>query len=608
MAVAALRVRACSMLMNDRRNAVRAVHGWLLLVSLSLAGCKGPAEWERGKKYVHWAMRAKVGSFEPVRTSSAYDNYANSQVYEGLYTYSYLKRPYQLEPQLAEGMPEVSEDNLTYTFKLKEKVRFQDDACFSKTGGKGREVTAQDVIWSLMRMADRDLNPRGWWLYNDRIVGFDAFQKRMNARPGGAPFDWNARIEGLEKLDRYRLRITLKRPFPQFLYVLAMTYASVVPRECAEHYGEEFGNHAIGTGPFVLDSWVRGSRIIFKRNPTFRDDRYPTEAEPEFVERGLLKDAGKRVPFVDGMVFHIFEQDQPMWLKFRVGDVDMVQVPAEYYNAAFNVDRTLRDNFKAEGISNYNLPLLDFIYKGFNMDHPLLGDGERGRLLRQAIALAMDSGETNDAFYNGTNILYDGPIPPGLSGHVPGVTSPFRGPDLQRAKALLAKAGYPGGKGLPPIEFHTSRSSNVAEQAEMMARQLKAVGIKLDVVLTSFPELSEKLHRKKVQMFGLAWGADYPDAENFLALFYGPNSAPGSNYYNYKNPEFDRLYEQARTMFPSPEREALYRRMRELVVQDVPATGSMARTRFYLWNKRVRNVMPAEVWYGWFKYLDVDPR
>ncbi len=571
-----------------------------LCALLALGGCKKKAAWEHGKKVAHLTVRAKLGTLDPIRSSSSYDSEVQSQVYEGLYTYKYLVRPYELEPLLAKSMPQVSDDGLTYTIDIREGVNFQDNECFP--GGKGRELVAKDFVYSMMRMADDQNQPTGWWIYTDRIVGFDAFEKRMSER-GDAPFDWDAEVEGLQAIGKYKFQIKLVRPFPQMLYVLAMSYAFAVPRECAEHYGKTFTNTAIGTGPFMLRDWTRGSRIILDKNPNYRDAYYPTEASPEYQH--MLEDAGKKIPFLDAIVYHVYEQDQPMWLKFRVRDVDMTQLPAEYHEAVFDENLKLREAFVEEGVTNFNLPLLDFIYRGFNMDDPVVGQGEKAKYLRQAISLAFNSAEINDAFYNNSCILYDAPVPPGLDSYVAGITSPYRGPDLEKAKALMIKAGYPGGKGLPAIQLDTSVSSNSAEQAEMLSRAVGRIGVKIEVNLNSFSELSNKLKKKKAQMFGLAWGADYPDAENFLQLFYGPNEAPGSNNFNYKNPVYDALYNESRTLQPSPERTAVYQKMREVLIEDAPSFGHMARIRFFLWHKRLRNVLPDETFDNWRKYINI---
>lgn len=592
------------------------------MAAATLCACKSPPKWEQGKRYFHFSARAKIGTFDPVRNSSSYDNLAQAQVYEALFEYEYLARPFELKPLLLREMPQVSDDALVYRFKLKPGVRFQADPCFHpdpKLGvaQPGRELVARDVIWSLMRMADRANSATGWWLYRGRIQGFDAFKAKMDKRPPGAPFDWDASIAGLRETGRHSFEIRLTKPFPQLLNVLAMGTTAVVPRECAEFYGDEFSSHPVGTGPFKLDEWVRGSFLRYSRNPDYREEYYPTKASDEMRARGLLAAAGKRIPFLDGIMIHVFEQDQPMWLKFRVGDLDATQTPAEYHELIFNADKTLKPKFAEEGVGYYHLPLLDFIYRGFNMEDPIVGgagpeatpeQATRAKKLRQAISLALDTRELNHAFYNDNNILYDGPIPPGLGGHQAGPPGRYRGPDLERAQLLLAEAGYPGGKGLPTLVLDTTRGSNSEEQGEMFTRQVRRIGVSLEVRLSSFPELQDKMRRKKAQMFSLAWGADYPDAENFLQLFYGGNKTPGSNKFNYDNPTYNQLFERAAVMSPSPERAALYAQLRDIVIEDCPAIGSMARTRSYVWNSRVKNFAPTEVWDTWFKFLDVDPK
>jgi len=255
------------------------------------------------------------------------------------------------------------------------------------------------------------------------------------------------------------------------------------------------------------------------------------------------------------------------------------------------------------------VPLLDFIFRGFNMDDPLVGGyTDEKRNLRRAIHLAVDLQEFNDTFYNSTCDVYDGPIPSLMDGYPQNGRSEagWRGPDLDRARQLLAEAGYPDGKGLPEIEYWTATAANSQEQTEMLQRQLKRIGVRLNVRLVDFSQLIEAVHRKKAQMFSFAWGSDYPDAENNLALFYGPNEAPGSNSFNYKNPEYDKLYLKIRGMEPSPERTKIYEQMRDMVLFDCPYIGSLARTRSYLIQPWLKNCKPIETWWDWYKYLDVD--
>ncbi len=571
------------------------------LVAVALASfvaCKRRDPWEEGKRVFHMGLRASIASFEPVRAATQSDALVLSAIFQPLLEYQYLVRPLKLKPLLLESMPEVSEDRLTYTLHLRKGVRFHDDPCFA--GGVGRELIADDVVQSMKRMADDTLTPSGWWVYNDRIAGFDAFKANK-------PFDYDAPIEGLEVVDRYTLRIRLTGPYPQLLYVLAMEYTAVVPRDCAAYYGGDLGQHPVGTGPFHLKSWIPGQKIVLERNEKYWEERYPSEASPGTPPE-LTAPAGRRVPFLDAVVMQMYEQEQPMWLKWRVGDIDFIQTPAEYQPSVFDEEWHLRAPFVKEGVGAFTYEIIDMVYKGFDMEHPITGGGGRGKQVRQAISLALDTDEIGEALYNSAIVQYDGPIPPGLDGHASARISRYRGPDLPRARALLAEAGYPGGKGLPPIEYHTNRTTASTEQVEMLARQLAKIGVRLVGNYHSFPELDAKIKKKQCQMFGLSWTADYPDAENFLALFYGPNASPGSNAFNYSNPEYDRLYERSRLMSPSPERTAIYEHMRDLVIEDAPVIGTFARKRFYLWNRRVKHILPDEVWYGWIRYVDVDPR
>jgi oligopeptide transport system substrate-binding protein len=531
-------------------------------VLFALIGCKRRDPWEEGKRVFHMGLRATVNHVEPVRAGGQYDSLVQSVAYQPLFQYEYGKRPLELEPLLLASMPEVSDDLSTYTFHLKEGIRFHDDPCFE--GGVGRELVAEDVIHSFKRMADESLSPTGWWLFQGRIAGFDAFHDRK-------PFDMDAPVEGLRAIDAKTFQVQLTAPSPQFLYVLATQYTAVVAKGCSG---------PIGSGPFRLKTWLPGQRFVWEKVPIH-------------WEHGLGN--------LDGIVMHMYEQEQPLWLKFRAGDLDFVQVPAEFQPSVFDEEWRMRDAFVKEGVGSFTYEIIDMVFRGFDMEHPITGGFERGKKIRNAIALAIDMEEIGDAFYNGAIEVYDGPIPPGLDGHLP----KHGGPDPERAKALLAEAGYPEGKGLPPIELHTFRSSATVEQTEMLARQLKKIGVQLVGNYHSFPELDAKIKKKQCQMFGLSWNADYPDAENFLALFYGPNSSPGSNGSNYRNPEYDALYEKSRLMPPSAERTAIYGKMRDMVIEDAPVVGTFARRRYYVWNPRVRNVIPEEIWYGWVKYVEL---
>lgn len=554
-------------------------------------------------------------SLDPAVGSTQYDNLAASQIFETLVTFSYAK-PGELEPLLLATMPTTADGGLTWAFTLKPGVRFQDNACFP--GGKGRGIRSEDVFYSLKRLADKRNELRNWWLLEGAVKGFDQFKSEQNgALDSGKPFDYDAPVAGFVRIDDSRFEIVLTKPVYRFLYVLAQFQASVVPREAVEKYGKDFTFNPVGTGPFMLEKWEPKQLLWLVKNPGYHDVRYPAREQwsREDRRRRMDRAAGERVPLVDRIEFTMYVQNQPMWLQFLAGKLGYIEVPSEYFEEAFDKrTKEPKPEIASRGVSFSSDPLLDFVFTGFNMADPVLGGmDEKGRKLRQAVHLAIDLNEVNEAFYQGICSVFDGPIPVGLEGHPEGGKAPvsFRGPDLDRAKKSLAEAGWPEGKNAKTgeqlvLRYYTDNSLVSQQQSEMYKRQIERLGVRFDPVLLDFSTLIENINNKKAPMFGFAWGSDYPDAENNLALFYGPNEAPGSNHYNYKNPEYDRLYERVCVMAPGPERTKLYEQMRDTIIADTPYTGSLGRTRFYLMAPWILNCRPTERVWSWLKYLDVD--
>lgn len=543
---------------------------------------------------------------DPVQGSTTYDNMACVQVYETLLENKYTD-PMQMQPLLLAEMPVSEDGGKTWKFKLKEGVFFHDDECF--TGGKGRQLVTDDVFYSLKRHADPAYEYENWWLLENTIMGFDEYKRRASE---SGQIDYDEDISGFRKISDHEFEIELVEPVYRFLYILSMFQTAIVPREAVEFYGQDFAFHPVGTGPFILEDFVPKKHLYFVKNPNYHEAYYPEASEWSSEDRRnrMHRAGGQRIPFLDRLEMTMYVQDNPMWLRFKEGELGYTQVPAESFEEAFDSrTKQLKPEWRRNGYRSHTNALLDFIFRGFNMEDELLGGyTEDKKALRQAINLAMNLDEFSDTFYEGNTVQYDGPIPPGLDGHPEGGRAPvsYRGPNREKARQKLAEAGYPNGEGLPTIKFYTSSGANNAEQVELMKRQLAEVGIVIDPVLVDFSTLIEFINTKKAAFFGFAWSSDYPDAENNLALFYGPNEAPGSNHYNYKNAEFDKLYEQIRTMGPSEERTELYVKMRDMIIEDAPFVGSMARQRYYLINPWLLNCKPSERYYSWYKYLDVD--
>jgi oligopeptide transport system substrate-binding protein len=559
------------------------------------------------EKVAHLPIRTDgPKNLDPVQGSTTYDNMACVQVYETLLINKYSD-PMTMEPLLLAEMPTSPDNGKTWQFVLKPGVMFHDDECFP--GGKGREVIADDVFYALRRLADPAYEYENWWLLENTILGFDDYK---NKYVGSTDFDYDEPIAGFRKISDQEFEIELVEPVYRFLYVLSMFQTAIVPREAVEFHGDNFSFHTVGTGPFILDDFVPKKHLHFVKNPNYHEVYYPAEEEWDRDDRRnrLHRAAGQKVPFLDRLEMTMYVQDQPMWLRFEEGTLGYSQVPAEYFEQAYDSrTKRLKPEMRARGIRSHSNALLDFIFRGFNMEDELVGGyTEDKKALRQAINLAINLDEFSDTFYQGNTVQYDGPIPPGLDGHPEDGTAPtsYRGANLELARQKLAEAGYPNGEGLPPIKFYTSDGGNNTEQTELLKRQLARVNIQIDPTLVNFSTLIEFINLKKASFFGFAWSSDYPDSENNLALFYGPNEAPGSNHYNYKNDDYDKLYDQIRTMNPGSERTAIYEQMRDMLIEDAPYVGSMARKRYYLINPWLLNCKPSERYYSWYKFLDVD--
>lgn len=549
------------------------------------------------EKVLNIAIPAKFSGYDPIFAADLYSGNEIARVYEGLLEYNYLKRPYTLQPNLVEAMPEVSKDGLTYTFKLLKGVLFHDNKCFA--GGKGRELEAKDVIYSFKRLADPKLQSTGWWLFDDKIKGLNEWRKKYENAPTTS---YDDEIEGLKATDKYTVQITLSKQFPQFLYSLAMPFSFVVAKEAVEHYGKEFLNHPVGTGAFTLSEFDQSNMMTYFKNQNFRDKFYPAEGEESDKGNGLLDNAGKKIPFVEKVVVQVMVETQPRWLSLKKGNIDYSGVPKDNFTEAVSKEKTITPALSALGMKLSYTPQLDVTYVAFNHKNPLF----KNLKLRKAMSMAYDETKSNQLFYNGTGVSAQSIIPPGIAGYLKEYKNPNRVFNLEAAKTLLAEAGYPQGKGLPEITYDTLGSTDSRQMAEFFEKAMKDLGIKIKVLTNTWPELVKKTNTKSVMMFGMAWGADYPDAENFLQLLYCKNESPGSNSSNYCNPQFDAIFTKASIMQDSPERTALYEQLFKMVAEDVPWIFNLHRTSFVVTQGWLKNYKQTEFTHGQEKYLDVD--
>lgn len=577
-----------------------------LTASLVLGGCTSEKEGRPGEMSMQLVLSEDIKSLDP---AVAYDSVSWTivpAIYETLYQYAYLSDPYELEPLLAADMPKFSKDGLTVTVPIRKDVNFADDAAFPE--GKGRALRAQDFVFGWKRLALNSIKSPGYWIFEGKIKGMDEFKKTLNDLPKDKRMEYlkTAEIEGLKALDDHTLQIQLTKKYPQLLYVMAMPFTSPVAVEASDKHADDSGairDKPVGTGPYKLESWSGSHRLVLVRNPTFHPDFYPKTGAEKFKNQGLLADAGKPLPFVDRITYTIIKEDQPAWLKFMNQEIDVMGIPKDNFASAMSSNLDLSPDMKKKGIKLSIDSGNTFFYVEFNMKDEVVG---KSKYLRQALSSAIDREKYIELFMNNRGSKMDSAVPPGIPGRPEKARIKYDY-DVEKAKELLAKAGYPGGKGLPPLKMDMRGSDSVTRQmGEFFASQFKAIGVDLKVIYNTFPAFLEKMKQGNLQVFMGGWGLDYPDAENVFQLLYGPNSAPGPNGANFNHPRMNKLYERMAVMLPSKERDQLIAEMDELMQEEAPWAPLYYRSTYRLYQPWVENARGTDLINGTQKYIRIN--
>lgn len=567
-----------------------------LIVFLMACGKKTPSEKAAAELHL---TTTRIRGFDPAMAMDQASALAVGKVFEGLLQYSYWERPYQVEPLLAADMPEISDDGLLYRFTLRRGIYFADDPCFAATGGIGRELTAEDLVYSIKRIADTKVGSGGYWVFRNRIRGLDEFRTQSAS---AEPTDYSWVVDGLRAPDRYTLEIHLTAPYPQLLWVMTMPYAYAVAREAVEFYGSDFMNHPVGTGPYILESAQQNYRYAYITNPkwaeTGRRDCVPAAAP--------TPDAGAALPLTPRIIEWVVGDPATAWLLFLSGDLDLSDIRRDNWDSVIGPGGTLLPDLEQRGVRLEKAPRMVVSYMSFNMDDPVVGKNKK---LRQAMTSAFNT-RAWVAFQNGRVARPNGPIPPGISGYSENPEHyPF---DLAAARRLLAEAGFPDG-----IDPQTGRRLTLVldtgqaddpearQAAELMANFFNAIGLDVRLQHQNWPTFLEKLERRQSQLFILSWIGDYPDAQNFLQLFYSRNVSPGPNRANYRNPAFDHLFEQIATMQDGPERRALCAESTRILTEDCPWIFTAFPVTYKLHQPWLQNYIYHDFPYGMEKYYKI---
>jgi ABC-type transport system substrate-binding protein len=564
-----------------------------LLGLLFLGGCARSLE-EKFRPEIRIGNQSEIPNLDPATMVLSVQADVAGLLSDGLLEFHYLKRPFQLVPNLARAMPskQVKDGKVIYTFQIRDDVYFHPCECFRERSR--RKLTAYDLEFSFKRLLDSKVGSRMYPDLKELWEGAEAFFEASKSTP---KTDYTMPVPALKVLDPYTLQITLSKPHSVFLYWLANPNFFVVLREAVEFYGEEFPNHPIGTGPYILKEWVRKSKLVFESNLMYHG-RYPSEGEAGDKDQGLLEDAGKRLPLTEKMVWYHFDEPEPMWLKFLTGDLDFTSIPRELYDTVI-VQGRLRDDLAQRGIVARKLQGIITWNIYVNLTHPHL----QNLHLRKAIYLALDIPRMLERLFKDRYLPSHSSVPPLLWPPDPeSFEHPFRGPDLERAKQELALAGYPEGKGLPPLKISTAAGSQPRQWVEAIEQDLRKIGIQIVFDGLSSIQWHKVLTESQFEMLISGSIGDYPDAETFLSGYYSKN--PLVNYSKYHDAEYDRWYEQILLLdTQDPKRNQIIANMIRKLQRDLVSFPFFIYNTYTLRYNTIRNFknndglfFPAKYW------------
>jgi len=636
---------------------------------------------------------------DPATSYSTDETPFTYSIYEPLYGYHYLKRPYELIPKAAaeiatpvyldaEGnvLPQdVAGEEVAISvldIPIKPGILYQPHPAFAQdeqgnyrywpiepqalahkygmddfahTGS--RELTAHDYVYAIKRLASPRVISPIFELLAGHIEGMRDFGEALreeDAKKRAALGDKRARAEwldlreknlkGVQALDDHTLRIRVLGKYPQFNYWLAMTFTAPIPWEADRFYHQpgmaeqnlSLNTWPVGTGPYMLTESLINRRHVLSRNPNYRGEPYPCEGEEGDAEAGLLEDCGKPTPFIDKIEFSLEKESVPLMGKFLQGYYDIPEVGRGDYGVSMQVaagDYVEKARlYKDRNIQILSTPAAQQYYFGFNWKDPVVGQGdtpeaqEKNRKLRHAISIAFDWEQYVSIFQNDQAQVAHGPVPPGVAGYQPPpeganpyvydvVDGMVQRKSLDEAKALLKEAGYPNGRDATtgePLILHFDSAGGTGSSAvlDWMRRQLGELGIQLEIRATDYNRFQEKMRRGTAQMYMWGWVADYPDAENFLFLLYGPHAKAdqgGENASNYQSDVFDRGFEQMRYLDDGPEKDEIIHAMVAQAQYDAPWMFGFFPNSGGAWHGWVGNAKPTQMVRNTLQYYRVDP-
>jgi len=589
--------------------------GAAALCAIALVAHAQTAKWADPAKVVRTAIIIAETGFDPQAAQDLYSNTINSAIFDALYQYDYLARPHRIVPKVAEALPEISADGLTWTMRVRKGIYFADDPAFK---GQKRELTAHDFVYSWKRLVDPKVRSPNIYLVRGKFVGLD---KAIEEAKGSGRLDYDREIEGLRALDRYTIQIKLVQPDYAFLDYLTATQLTAVAREVIDAYGDASGwamANPVGTGAFKLKEWRRGQRIVLEANPTYREEYFPelppnADAEARAAYASMK---GKRLPQVGRVEVAVIEESNPRLLAFNSNELDLIDVPRDLVPRVVDDNGKLVAAYAKQGATLQRVQeagLAFFAY--FNMNDPVVGGYTPERVaLRRAILMGYDPGDMIRVGLQGQGLVANQLIPPGVPGHVAGLknTTPYN-PAL--ARALLDKFGYkdrdgdgfrerPDGKPLVLLKGSAPTGEDRIRD-ELWLKNMRDIGIKIEFLHQKWPDLLKMARAGQLQMWQVSWSASIASA--FMELAYS-RSAGEANLSFFKNDEYDDLFLRARATRSDAERDKMFARMLEIVNAYAPMGGAVYRIQngiakpWIVGYKKDQDSFRSQAW----RFVDVD--
>ena len=551
--------------------------------------------------------------FDPQATSDLYSGHIQRAIFETLYTYDYLARPYRLVPNTAAALPEISADGKRWKIRIKPGIFFADDPAFK---GKKRELVAQDYVYSWKRLLDPRMRAPYLWYLDGKLAGAQAVL--ASAKEAGR-LDYNQEIAGLRASDKYTIELELLESDYVLVSYMAHQAMAAVAREVIEAHADGNGwamAHPVGTGPFRLKEWRRGQKITLEANPGYRDEAFPVAGEATDAPL-IARMKGKRLPQIGRIEVSVIEESNPQLLAFNSRELDYANVPGDLAPNVLDAQNRLKPYYTAQEVAHWRLVQPALAYTYFNMEDPVVGGYTPDKVaLRRAIIMAFNVRELVDVWYQGQAIPAAQPIPPVVSGHVEGMRA-VAAYDPVVAAQLLDRFGYkdrdgdgfrelPDGKPLT-LQMGSATSGRDRSRDELWKKSMSRIGIRIDFLVQKWPDLLKMGRAGKLQMWPVGWITQYNEGDAFMQLLYSRNIGQ-SNYSRFALPAYDELYQQTKRIPAGPERLALYRKMTELVTAYNPWDLGVWRIENTLVRPWVEGYKKHAFNEHAWKYYDIDLR